>query len=141
MPDFRLPTLLGGELGPQDLRGRVVLWEFWATWCTPCHVQVEILKELYPAARARGIEFVAVATGEAEELVREHLAKQPYPYPVLLDPEERVATALEVLGLPTLVLSDRHGSIVWRNTGLVAAPTLEEAFAAAAAVPVVAGDP
>jgi thiol-disulfide isomerase/thioredoxin len=109
-----------------------VLYEFWATWCTPCHVQVEILSDLYPRARARGMEFLAIATGEPEDIVRAHLAKSPYPYPVALDPEERIGTALEVVGLPTLIVADRSGRVVWRRTGLVDGATLERALEEAA---------
>ena len=135
LPPFRLAAVDGPPLGPAELSGKVVLYEFWATWCTPCHVQVEILKGLYPAARANGAEFVAIATGEPEEVVREHLARSPYPYPVLLDPREEAAAALEVLGLPTLVVADRAGRIVWRATGLTDAETLAEALERAARAP------
>jgi peroxiredoxin len=133
MPDFRLPSADGRELGPRDLRGRVVLYEFWATWCAPCHVQVEILKKMWPEATARGIEFVAIAAGEPAAVVRAHLERDPYPYPVLFDPDDRVGGALDVLGLPTLVVADREGRIVWRHTGLVDESTIEQAFAAAGA--------
>lgn len=133
MPAVDLPVVGGPSAEAPALEGKVVLYEFWATWCTPCHVQVEILKELYPSAKARGIELVGVATGEPADLVAEHLAKHPSPYPVLLDQEEKLGTALEVLGLPTLVVVDRAGRIVWRNTSLTDAPTLERAFAAAGA--------
>jgi peroxiredoxin len=133
IPDFRLASLGGGELGPDAFAGRVVLYEFWATWCTPCHVQVEILKSLYPRAREAGAEFVAIATGEPEEIVRRYAADHPSPYPSLLDPDERLSTALEVLGLPTLVVADRSGAIVWRQTGLTDAETIVAALTRAGA--------
>jgi peroxiredoxin len=129
MPEFRLPTADGKNLAAKDLHGHVALYEFWATWCTPCHVQVEILKELYPKQRARGVEFVGMATGEPAEVVREYLAKLPSPYPVVIDSEETVGTALEILGLPTLIVVDGAGRIVWRHTGLSDAPTLERVLA------------
>jgi peroxiredoxin len=133
MPKVELPTVGGPSSAAPQVEGKVVLYEFWATWCTPCHVQVEILKELYPKVRPRGVEFVGVATGEPADLVRGHLAKHPSPYPVLLDQEEKLGTALEVLGLPTLVIVDRAGRIVWRNTSLTDASTLERELAAAGA--------
>jgi len=131
MPDFRLPTADGRDLAATDLRGHAVLYEFWATWCTPCHVQVEILKELYPKQKAKGVEFIGVATGEPAEVVREYLAKVASPYPVVIDSEETVGTALEILGLPTLIVVDSAGRIVWRHTGLSDAPTLDRVLAAA----------
>lgn len=128
LPSFELTAASGEPVDSASFRGRVVLYEFWATWCTPCHVQVEILKSIYPRARAAGVEFVAVAAGEPVEIVREFLAKSPYPYPSLLDPEEKLSTALQVLGLPTLVVVDRDGGIVWRQTGLTDEATILEAL-------------
>ena len=133
IPDFELASLGGGTVGRDEFAGRVVLYEFWATWCTPCHVQVEILKTLYPRARAAGVEFVAVATGEPEEIVRRWAAEHPLPYPSLLDPDERLSTALEVLGLPTLVVADAAGVIVWRQTSLTDAETLVDVLRRAGA--------
>lgn len=133
LPSFELAAASGEPVDGASFRGRVVLYEFWATWCTPCHVQVEILKSIYPRARAAGVEFVAVAAGEPVEIVREFLAKSPYPYLSLLDPEEKLSTALQVLGLPTLVVVDRDGGIVWRQTGLTDEATIVEALAAAGA--------
>ncbi|MCM2268867.1 MAG: TlpA family protein disulfide reductase [Thermoanaerobaculia bacterium] len=133
LPPFELAAVSGEAVDGAAFRGRVVLYEFWATWCTPCHVQVEILKSIYPRARAAGVEFVAVAAGEPVEIVREHLAKSPYPYPSLLDPEEELSTALQVLGLPTLLVVDRDGGIVWRQTGLTDEATIVEALAEAGA--------
>ena len=129
MPDYRLPTADGHDLAAKDLRGRVVLYEFWATWCTPCHVQVEILKELYPRQQAKGVAFVGVATGEPADIVREHLAQHPSPYPVVIDTEETVGNALEILGLPTLIVVDGSGRIRWRHTGLTDSPTLDRVLA------------
>jgi cytochrome c biogenesis protein CcmG/thiol:disulfide interchange protein DsbE len=133
MPDFALASAAGEPVSQAAFRGRVVLYEFWATWCTPCHVQVEILKSLYPRAQAAGVEFVAIATGEPPEIVRDYLAKSPYPYPSLLDPEEKLSTALEVLGLPTLVVVDREGRVAWRQTGLTDEETILDALSAAGA--------
>ena len=80
-----------------------------------------------------GLWSLPAWAGEPADLVAAHLAKHPSPSPVLLDQDEKLGTALEVLGLPTLVVADRAGRIVWRNTSLTDAPTLERAFAAAGA--------
>jgi peroxiredoxin len=119
LPDFRLAALDGGQLGPADLRGQVVVWDFWATWCGPCQIQAEILHDLWPGASGRGVRFVAVSVGEPEGVVRDFVREHPYPYPVLVDPEDHVSEQLRILGLPTLVVVDREGRVVFRTTGIV----------------------
>lgn len=109
--DFRLANLAGGHLGPPDLAGQVVLIDFWATWCVPCHAQADILKKLYPEMKGRGVEFLAVDVHEPREVVEGFLASRPYPYPVLLDPESEVADSLGVFSLPTLMVVDREGKV------------------------------
>jgi len=131
-PDFALASLDGRSVARADLGNRVVLYDFWATWCGPCHLQAEILARLYPEARAKGIEFVALATGEPDEIVREFVADRPFQYPVITDPEETLATELRIMGLPTLFVVDANGRIVYRNTGVVDAKTLQRVLAQAA---------
>jgi thiol-disulfide isomerase/thioredoxin len=109
--DFRLADLAGGRLGPPDLAGQVVLIDFWATWCVPCHAQADILKDLYPEMKGRGVEFLAVDVNEPRDVVEGFLASRPYPYPVLLDPDSEVADSLGVYSLPTLMVVDRQGRV------------------------------
>ena len=133
MPEFTLASLGGESFGKADFAGKVVLFDFWATWCGPCHLQADILKEIYPGAAARGVEFVAISTGEDAGTVRNFVARRPFPYAVLVDPEEVLGTALEILALPTLVIVDARGQIAYRHTGVADAETIEAALRAAAA--------
>lgn len=133
LPEFRLASMAGGELGSADLAGKVVVYDFWATWCGPCHLQAEILHEMYPAHRSEGVEFVAISVGEPEEIVREFLAEKPYPYPVLVDPEDSMSARLRILGLPTLIVADREGRVVFRSTGISDRRTIEKALERAGA--------
>ncbi len=133
MPEFTLASLGGSPVSKRDFAGRVVLFDFWATWCGPCHLQADVLRAIYPRQAGRGVEFVAVATGEETSTVREFVARRPFPYPVVSDPEERVGTELEINALPTLVIMDREGKIVFRHVGYADAETLERALAAAGA--------
>lgn len=131
--DFQLASLDGRRIGPKDYLGKVVVIDFWATWCGPCHLQAEILHEMYPDHRGDGVEFVAISVGEPEEIVREFLAEKPYPYPVLVDPEDSMSARLRILGLPTLIVADREGRVVFRATGISDRRTIEKAIERAGA--------
>lgn len=125
LKEFRLPSLEGRQLGPGDFSGRVVLVEFWATWCAPCHVQARILASLYEDLRGRDVEFLAVSVGEDEETVRSFVEERPFAYPVLLDEASRVADDAGVYALPTLLILDRRGEVVLLKSGITPRRTLE----------------
>lgn len=131
MPDFSLASLGGERIARADLLGNVVLFDFWATWCGPCHMQADILKQVYPEAAKRGIEFIAVATGEEAATVRDFVSRRPFPYAVLVDPEEILGGPLEIMALPTLLIMDRRGQIAYRHTGVADAEAIDAALRAA----------
>jgi thiol-disulfide isomerase/thioredoxin len=116
---FELPSLEGRRLGPAHFPDRVVVVDFWATWCAPCHVQAEILERLHRDYDGSAISFLAVNVGEREETVRSFVASRPFPYPVLLDENESVSTRLGVAALPSLMIVDRQGKVAYFNAGIV----------------------
>ena len=123
---FELPTLDGRRLGPGDFPGNVVVVDFWATWCAPCHVQAEILETLHRDYGDRGIRFLAVNVGEDEATVRRFVDSRPFPYPVLLDEKESVSTRLRVAALPSLLVLDRDGQVAYFRPGIVQEKRLRE---------------
>ncbi|HEV8241043.1 MAG TPA: TlpA disulfide reductase family protein [Thermoanaerobaculia bacterium] len=132
-PGFRLPTLDGKELGPADFAGKVVVADFWATWCGPCFLQADILHrlhELYPQA---DVQFLAIDVGEDEKTVRAFTAKRPIPYPVLLDEEEKVSGDLRVAGFPTLLILNRKGEVSYLRAGIVPEKRMRELLTLAGA--------
>lgn len=124
---FELASLDGGSVQPADLADPLVLIDFWATWCTPCHFQADILAKLYPELKARGVEFLAVSLGEPEEVVRDFVKDRPFQYPVLVDPQDRVATEYGIYVLPTVVLLDREGTVMYQHAGISTAERLTSA--------------
>ena len=130
-PDFRLASLDGGELGPADFLGDVVLVEFWATWCGPCRQQAKFLEQLHRELDGKGVHFLAVDIGEQEAVVRRYVEKHPFPYPVLLDPHDTASPRYRIYGLPTVMIVNREGVITFLETGVSDTATLRRAIEAA----------
>jgi cytochrome c biogenesis protein CcmG, thiol:disulfide interchange protein DsbE len=132
---FRLPTIDGRKLGPGDFKGKVVVADFWATWCGPCYMQADILHRLHAQYPAKDVQFLAIDVGEDEKTVRAFLAKRPIPYPVLLDEDQRVSGDLGVVGFPTLLIVDKKGEVSYLRTGIVPDKRLRELLAQAGVPP------
>ena len=124
---FRMPTLEGGETGPADFKGQVVVVDFWATWCAPCRVQAKIMEPLVAEMKADGVQFLAVSMGEDKDTVARFVADHPYSYPVLYDSEDRIALEAEVYTLPTLLVIDRSGDVEYFEPGIADSAALRQA--------------
>jgi cytochrome c biogenesis protein CcmG/thiol:disulfide interchange protein DsbE len=124
--DFQLASVDGRKLGPKSFPGQVVVVDFWATWCLPCRLQAEILEPVYRDLKGRGVQFLAANVGETPDQVKTFLKEKPFPYPVLLDPDQAVATKMGVFGLPTLMVVDKKGKISYLQTGIADGDTLRE---------------
>ncbi|HSG40731.1 MAG TPA: TlpA disulfide reductase family protein [Thermoanaerobaculia bacterium] len=122
--DFRLKTVDGRTLGPKDFRGQVVVVDFWATWCGPCHIQARILEPIHRDFHGKGVQFLAANVGEDEATVRGFVKDKPFPYPVLLDEESKVSGNLGVVALPTLMVIDKKGKVSYLESGLADGDTL-----------------
>ena len=124
--DFRLKAVDGRTIGPKDYQGQVVVVDFWATWCAPCHVQARILEPIHRDYKGKGVQFLAANVGEDEPTVRSFLKNKPFPYPVLLDPEDKVSSKLGVVALPTLIIIDKQGKVALFHTGVADGATVRK---------------
>jgi peroxiredoxin len=115
-PDFSLPRLGGGSLRLAELRGRVVLMEFWATWCAPCRYSTPSMDVTYRKFRGQGVEVLLINAGESEETVRQWAGAR-FAAPILLDRDGAAQAAFAVVGLPTLFVIDREGMIRYVQSG------------------------
>jgi peroxiredoxin len=118
-PDFTLPTLDGGRLRLADLRGKVVLLNFWATWCPPCRAEMPAMERIYRELAPRGFTIVAVNYQEKAEVVRPFVEELNLTFPIVLDESGEVTDRhYPLIGLPTTFVLDREGRTVARAVGL-----------------------
>lgn len=117
-PDFTLKTIEGRQITLSSLKGKVILLDFWATWCSPCKESIPHLIQLYKSYQDKGFELIGMSTDKAGEIeaVRRFAHSMDIPYPIIMTPEE-VARNYKVTGLPTTVLIDRDGKIRERIVG------------------------
>ncbi len=118
-PDFALKSLEGKTLRFSELRGKkVVLINFWATWCPPCRLEMPTMQKIYSEYRGKGFEILAVnIEPDAKQEIREFMKELRLTFPVLLDPQMKVAREYRVFGLPVSILVDRKGIVRARETG------------------------
>lgn len=109
--DFTLADLQGKAWHLQDLRGKVVLVNFWATWCPPCRKEMPDLDALYNRFKDRGFVVLAISDEEAAK-VSPFISERKISYPVLLDPGRKVNDAFIVEGIPKSFVYDRSGKMV-----------------------------
>lgn len=115
-----------------DFRGRVVLLDFWATWCEPCHEAIPFFQALYERHRSRGFVVLGINQDAFTDGVPEFLKENRMTYPVALDPDNSLYEGYGVRGLPTTVILDGRGRIRERWVGFdrSAASEMERAVAA-----------
>lgn len=116
-PGIFLKTLDGGEHSPARQAGKVVLVNFWATWCQPCVREMPSIERLYRKYKARGLEIVAVSLDQGGEEVRAFAGKFGLTFPILLDPGHEARALYKVRGLPTTYLVDRQGRVAGYGIG------------------------
>ncbi len=115
--DFSLKDLGGRTVSLSSMRGRVVLLNFWATWCPPCVAEMPSLNRLYGQMRAKGLEVIAVSVDRSADDVREFIGKKGFNFTVLMDEGSSVARRYRVFSTPTTFLIDKNGNVVERFFG------------------------
>ncbi|KPJ77367.1 MAG: hypothetical protein AMS19_12630 [Gemmatimonas sp. SG8_23] len=117
--DYAATNLDGEEVALADLRGQVVLLNFWATWCTPCRMETPYLQSVFEEYAEDGFEIVGVSmdTGDAADDVAMFAEEYAVTYTILHDPEMRGMELYQVLGLPATFLIDREGVLRWMRYG------------------------
>ena len=127
-PDFTLPDLDGKPFSLSSTAGKVVLIDFWATWCPPCRMGVPELQELYDRYKAKGLVIVGVSLDQGGAAdVKPFVKQNGVTYPVVVG-DQRVANLYGgIRGIPTMFVVDRQGNIVKKYVGYQSKAVLEAA--------------
>ena len=116
-PALAAQDLNGKPIDLRDLKGRVVLVNFWATWCEPCVAEMPSIERLRGKLKGRPFEVLAVNYGEGTARIAGFLAKQKITLPIVLDPDKKVAADWRAGGLPMTFIVDAQGRVRYSAFG------------------------
>lgn len=116
-PDFTIEDLQGVTHSLSDYKGKVLVINFWATWCPPCVKEMPSLQQAWEQLRGEDIAVLAINMGEQKQAIEGFIQKYPVELPILLDKEFDMADAWSVTGLPTTYVVDPEGQIVSQVIG------------------------
>jgi len=119
-PDFTLRTMGGPNMRLAEQRGRVVMINFWATWCGPCRQEMPQLSKLYDKYRGSGFVLMGVNVDDDVRNATDVAAKLAVSFPVLLDTDKAVSKLYDLTTMPSTVLVDRDGKVRYLHRGYLA---------------------
>lgn len=128
-PDFTLTDLTGHEVKLSDLRGQVVIVDFWATWCGPCRLETPWLVELRNQYHKQGMEVIGISLDNGDVTAVEQFAKEyQIKYPVAMGTQQVSDAYGSITAIPTTIIIDRQGQIRARHEGMMSFQDLEAAI-------------
>jgi peroxiredoxin len=116
-PDFNLEDQDGNFVKLSDLKGKVVIVNFWATWCPPCRKEMPSMQRAWETLKQEDIEMLAINVGEDSDLIFAFTAEYPVDFPLLMDRDSKVVREWRVRGLPTTFIINPEGKIVYQAIG------------------------
>ncbi|MDR1869382.1 MAG: TlpA family protein disulfide reductase [Treponema sp.] len=117
--DFTLPLSDGGKATLSSYKGKVVILNFWATWCPPCRAEMPSMETMYQHFNKQDLVMLAVDVGEDALIVKRFIHNGGYTFPVLLDSDKKVSSVYGINAIPTTYIIDREGMIVGRIIGSI----------------------
>ena len=116
-PDFTVMNLDGEEISLSDFAGKVVFFNFWATWCGPCKIEMPTMDDLYADLKDENFVILAVNQQEEPEVVREFIEREGFSFPVLLDSDGLISYQYGVRGIPTTYILGTDGKVLAGKVG------------------------
>lgn len=133
-PQFAVTDLNGKPIDSQSFHGKVVLVDFWATWCVPCEAEIPHLVDWQNKYANEGLQVVGLSMDDTSNPVKAYVAKHNMQYPVAMADEKSIAAFGGVLGLPANIVITRDGKILAKHVGVtdinVLQTEVEQALAA-----------
>lgn len=118
LPYFYVPALTGESISSNELKGNVVLINFWATWCPPCRAEFPLLqKDVYDAIKDNNFRVMAISRGEESDTVKNFIDKYKYTFPVYLDEDAKVYNMFASKYIPRNFVIGKDGKVKWASTG------------------------
>jgi thiol-disulfide isomerase/thioredoxin len=114
-PAFSLASRAGTPLALADLKGQVVMINFWASWCGPCRQEFPALDQIYAKYKPMGFTLVAINVESEKADAEKFLGATPVSFPILFDPDNKVSGSYGVSAMPTTFLVDRQGRVRWQH--------------------------
>jgi len=129
---FTIKDLQGADVALDAYRGKVILLDFWATWCGPCKIEIPGFIELYARYRSEGLQVLGFAVDDPVPAIEAYASQMKMNYPILVGQgRDDVLEAFGPMpGLPTTFIIDRNGVICTSHTGFTEKETFEETIAA-----------
>lgn len=116
-PDFKLKGEDGKFYQLSDFKGKVVIINFWATWCPPCRYEMPAMERAWKKLKGKGVVLLAINVGENENAIFEFTGKYPVTFPLLMDQQAEVVKKYKVSGLPTTYIITPEGMVTHRAMG------------------------
>jgi len=125
-PDFTLKSRSGENIKLSELRGQVVMLNFWASWCAPCRQEMPLLEKLYQRYEPMGFTLLGINVEENSDDALRWLKNLDISFPILLDTKNTTSELYSVMAMPTTLLIDRDGNVRFLHRGYV--PGVEEEY-------------
>jgi thiol-disulfide isomerase/thioredoxin len=119
LPAIKLNALVGGQIQLDSLQGKVVMVNFWATWCPPCRAEMPSIEKLYQSLKGSQFEVLGINQGESAEKIATKMGMfdPPPTFPILVDPSREVGKYFGVEDLPLTLIFNKKGQLVGRANG------------------------
>jgi len=137
-PAWALTDLAGKPVTSESLKGKVVIVDFWATWCGPCRAAIPHLVELHKAYKDKGFEVVGVSVDQKPETVQAFVTQHEIPYTIVMQTSKVINDFGGIRGIPTAFIISQDGKIYRKIVGLVPREQYEKDVIALLGVPKVA---